>query len=113
VATGRRRRRLNMGVALSREMDGDRHSGREECGIRSIVRHLRRFCFRSHKVLDDVQHPGEFFVLVRENLVIKIGMYPFDNFGIVYIGTLDDARTEPGHRLVKARYRQSATDRRR
>jgi len=41
--------------------------------------------------LDDVQRPGEFFVLVRENLVIKIGMYPFNNFGIVYIGTLDDA----------------------
>ncbi len=47
--------------------------------------------FRGHKVLEDVQRPGEFFVLVRENLVLKIGMYPHDNFGIVYIGTLDDA----------------------
>ncbi|HEX4705757.1 MAG TPA: DUF6235 family protein [Pseudonocardiaceae bacterium] len=47
--------------------------------------------FRTHKVLDDVQRPGEFFVLVRENLVIKIGMYPFNNFGIAYIGSLDDA----------------------
>jgi hypothetical protein len=42
--------------------------------------------FRSHTVLDDVQRAGEFFVLARENLVVKVSIQPFDTFGVLYIG---------------------------
>jgi hypothetical protein len=46
---------------------------------------------QTHKVLDDVQRMGEFFVLLRDNLVMKIGIHPFDTFSIVYIESLDHA----------------------
>jgi hypothetical protein len=42
--------------------------------------------FRSHTVLDDVQRAGEFFVLARENVVVKVSIQPFDTFGVLYIG---------------------------
>ncbi len=44
----------------------------------------------------DVHHPGEFFVLVRDDLVIKVVFHDLDAFGIGYIGTL---RNAPGHDL--------------
>jgi hypothetical protein len=46
---------------------------------------------QTHKVLDDVQRTGEFFVLLRDNLVMKIGTHPFNTFSIVYIDSLDKA----------------------
>lgn len=47
--------------------------------------------FRTYKVLDDVHQSQEFFVLVRENLVVKICYHEHDAFGIIYIGPIDEA----------------------
>lgn len=42
--------------------------------------------FRTHTIIDDRDRPQEFFVLAREDLVIKIRTPNFDWFDIVYIG---------------------------
>jgi hypothetical protein len=47
--------------------------------------------FRTRTILDDRDRPREFFVVAREDLVIKIRMGDFDSFGIVYIGPLSGA----------------------
>jgi hypothetical protein len=49
--------------------------------------------FRSHTVLDDVQRAGEFFVLARQDLVVKVSIHPFNTFGVLYIGPYDDSMT--------------------
>jgi uncharacterized protein DUF6235 len=43
--------------------------------------------FRTYKIVDDLQRPSEFFVLVRDDLVLKIRVNSFDSFGITYIGS--------------------------
>lgn len=43
--------------------------------------------FRMYDILDDVNRAREFFVLVRENLVIKVCFHQSNAFGIVYIGS--------------------------
>ena len=91
MATGRRRRRLNMGVACLEKWTESASQAEKNAIYEVLFAVSDGSVSRTHKVLDDVQRPGEFFVLVRENLVIKVGMYPFNNFGIMYIGTLDDA----------------------
>jgi hypothetical protein len=42
--------------------------------------------FRTHAIIDDRDRPQEFFVVARDDLVVKICMPNFDSFGIVYIG---------------------------
>ncbi len=44
-----------------------------------------------YKVLDDVRRNGECFVLVRNDLVVKIGIHPFNTFSVIYIGSAADA----------------------
>ena len=47
--------------------------------------------FRNYGVLQDTLNPREFFILVREDLVLKIAYPDYDTFAIVYIGSLEDA----------------------
>ena len=48
--------------------------------------------FRAYTTWDDDATPvREFFVLVREDLVVKISFRRTDSFGIVYIGSLTGA----------------------
>lgn len=47
--------------------------------------------FRTYRVVDDFQRPSELFVIVKDNLVMKIRINCFDSFGVVHIGPL--ART--------------------
>ena len=91
MATGRRRRRLNIGVACLEKWTETASQAEKNAIYEVLFAVSDGSVFRTYKVLDDVQRPGEFFVLVRDNLVIKIGMYPFNNFGITYIGSLEDA----------------------
>ena len=90
MATGRRRR-LNVGVAALEKWTETASQAERNAIYETLFAVSDGSVFQTHKVLDDVQRPDEFFVVVRENLVLKIGMYPFSNFGIIYIGTLDEA----------------------
>jgi Family of unknown function (DUF6235) len=48
--------------------------------------------FERYAVLQDSQNPHEHFVMVREDLVVKIGFQPGgDGFGIQFIGPLEEA----------------------
>lgn len=42
--------------------------------------------FRTYRIVDDYQRPNELFVVVRDDLVMKIRVNCFDSFGIVHIG---------------------------
>ena len=42
--------------------------------------------FRSYRVVDDYQRPSELYVIVRDDLVVKIRVNCFDSFWIVHIG---------------------------
>lgn len=47
--------------------------------------------FRTYEILDDTERSREFFVVVREDIVIKVRMAGFDTFGILYIGSPAEA----------------------
>ncbi|MGB3442430.1 MAG: DUF6235 family protein [Actinophytocola sp.] len=42
--------------------------------------------FRTYRVIDDYQRPNELFVVVKDDLVMKIRVNCFDSFGVVHIG---------------------------
>lgn len=45
-----------------------------------------RSLLRTHRVVDDEVELSELFVLLQNDLVIKIRIHSFDSFGLVYIG---------------------------
>jgi hypothetical protein len=52
--------------------------------------------FNTHGVLQDTENPHAKFILVRQDLVLKVS-YAQDSFGILYIGPLEGA---PGLNLA-------------
>lgn len=55
--------------------------------------------FRRYVTVDDVHRGRDFFVLVRDNLVIKVSAANFEAFGLLYIGPPE---TAPGFGQVVA-----------
>lgn len=47
--------------------------------------------FRAYRTLEDYQRLQEFFIILNDNLVVKICVHHFEAFGVVYIGPLDGA----------------------
>ena len=47
--------------------------------------------FSDFDVIDDIAKPGEFFVLTKADLLVKIRIHDPGSFGIVYIGPDDSA----------------------
>lgn len=47
--------------------------------------------FRTYRIVDDFQRPNEVFIIVRDDLVLKVRVHCFDSFGVVYIGPVADA----------------------
>lgn len=90
MATGYRRR-LSVGVACLETWTENASQADKNAVYGALFAVSDGSVFHSHKVFDDVNRPGEFFVMARENLVVKIGMFPFNNFGISYIGPVDGA----------------------
>lgn len=60
--------------------------------------------FTRYEVLDDANRGREFFVVVREDLVVKASVTRHDAFGLLYIGPPEAA---PGWELAVARREKS------
>jgi hypothetical protein len=60
--------------------------------------------FRGYETIDDAERGREFFVVVRENLVIKASVTRFDAFGLLYVGPPHAA---PGWPQALARHERS------
>ena len=50
-----------------------------------------RTLFRTHQVIDDPEQPAEFFVAVKDDLVLKLRVNGFDSFGVLYVGAWETA----------------------
>lgn len=52
--------------------------------------------FRTYRIVDDFQRPNELFVIVKDDLMVKIRVNCFDSFGIVHIGQPGSSPAEHG-----------------
>ncbi|WP_436497736.1 DUF6235 family protein [Actinokineospora sp. HUAS TT18] len=95
----RERMRLKLNLGLSRLEKWAANAGQAEKNAlyRALFAVADGTVFRSYKVLDDVSRSGEFFVVVRENLIVKICFREPDVFGVLYIG----APEEPAEQEVE------------
>ena len=94
MAEERKRRKLNVGVKRLEKWAASAGQIEKNSVYEVLFAVSDGSVFRSHTVLDDVQRAGEFFVLAREDLVVKVSIQPFNTFGVLYIGPYDPAETE-------------------
>ncbi|HJP77505.1 MAG TPA: DUF6235 family protein [Pseudonocardiaceae bacterium] len=91
----RKKRRLNLGVGRLEDWAATASQIDKNAVYDVLFAVSDGTVFRSHVVLDDVQRAGEFFVLARENLVVKVSIQPFDTFGVLYIGPNESIDVRP------------------
>jgi uncharacterized protein DUF6235 len=91
VGASRARFRMETGIeVLEKWAEGTRQS-RKNVVYRALFAVADGSVFRTYRIVDDFQHANEFFVILREDLVLKVRVHDFDSFGIVYIGPGVDA----------------------
>ena len=87
----RARFRMDSGIeVLDNWAEGARQS-RKNTVYRALFAVTDGSVFRTYRIVDDFQRPNEFFVILKEDLVLKVRVHHFDSFGIVYIGHSADA----------------------
>lgn len=83
--------RLDTGVEALATWSDTAHQAQRNVLYKALFAVTDGTVFRRYPVLQDTATPCQFFVMVRETLVLKISFLDRDRFGIVYIGPLDDA----------------------
>jgi len=91
MTKGRRRFRLNLGMTRLEDWAAAAGQIDKNAVYKALFAVSDGTVFQTHKVLDDVHHTREFFIMVKPHLVIKICFHETDSFGILYIGPIDDA----------------------
>jgi len=87
----RPRFRLDTGIDVLETWTESATQSEKNAVYKALFAMTDRSLFRNYRVVDDFLRLSEFFILVRDDLVIKICVHCFDSFGIVYIGPREGA----------------------
>lgn len=86
-----KRYKLTSGTEFLDEWSGQAGQARRNVVYGALFAVIDGSVFRSYGVLRDTQNPWEHFVLLREDLVLKVAFTAEDSFAIRYIGELEHA----------------------
>ncbi|MGW4272002.1 DUF6235 family protein [Streptomyces seoulensis] len=93
VGSGSRRPalRLDLGWDLLERWSGTASQIERNAAHKALFAIVDRTVFRTHETFEDASRPGEFFVRLREDLVLKIRTLDGDAFEIAYVGPVGEA----------------------
>lgn len=94
---GRPHSRMDTGVEVLEEWANSATQREKDAVYSALCAMTDHTLFRTHRVIDDPNRLSEFFVLLPDDLVVKIRVHCFDSYGIVYIGPRTDAPGVSGH----------------
>ncbi|MFL6143015.1 MAG: DUF6235 family protein [Labedaea sp.] len=86
-----RRFRLDTGVRQLEDWADRARQGQKNQLYKALFAVTDGSVFRDYAVLEDVENPNAHFILVREDLVLKVVYTEPGSFGILYIGPLESA----------------------
>jgi hypothetical protein len=78
--------RLDTGVEVLDEWARSATQTRKNAIYRALFAMVDGALFRTYRVIDDFQRPNELFVIVRDDLMMKIRINSLESFDIVHIG---------------------------
>ena len=86
-----RRFKLGTGLEQLEEWAGQARQSQKNVLYKALFAVIDGSVFNHYDVLRDALNSWEFFVLIREEIVLKICYTDATSFGILYIGPLKDA----------------------
>lgn len=78
--------RMDTGIDVLETWTKDAPQREKNTVYAALFAMTERSLLRTHRVIDDAAELSEFFVLLPDDLVIKMRVHSFDSFGLVYIG---------------------------
>ncbi|HWM07016.1 MAG TPA: DUF6235 family protein [Actinophytocola sp.] len=99
-ALPRSRFRLDTGLDVLQRWADTAGQSKKNAIYKALFAMLDGSLFRTYRIVDDFQRPSELYVIVKDDLVLKIRINCFDSFGIVHIGdcgNIADLRTGRWH----------------
>ena len=85
-----------MGIDILEAWAGTAPLSMKNAVYKALFAVVDRSAFRSYRIIDDCRQPEEVFVIVRDDLMLKLRINGVDSFGLLYIGpcggTADESR---------------------
>jgi hypothetical protein len=88
---GTARFRMETGLDVLESWAETASQSRKNAVYKALFAMLDGSLFRSYRIVDDFQRPNELYVIVKDDLAMKIRVHCFDSFGIVGIGPIGSA----------------------
>lgn len=85
---GTARFRMETGHDVLESWAENASQSRKNAVYKALFAMLDGSLFRTYRIVDDFQRPNELFVIVKDDLAMKIRIHCFDSFGIVGIGPI-------------------------
>lgn len=82
----RARFRMDTGIEVLGNWAEDARQSRKNAVYRALFAVADGTVFRTYRIVDDFKQANEFFIVLRDDLVVKVRVHDFDSFGVVYIG---------------------------
>lgn len=92
------RLRLELGLDILETWADTAPLSRKNAVYKALLAVVDRSAFRTYRIIDDYQRPDEVFVIVRDDLMLKLRINGADSFGLLYIGPCGGAAGEPHRR---------------
>ncbi len=78
--------RMETGLDVLDEWSRTANQSRKNAVYKALFAMQDGSLFRRYRIVDDFQRPNELYVIIKNDLVLKIRVNSFDSFGIVQIG---------------------------
>lgn len=78
--------RMETGLEVLEEWSNHASQAKKNAVYEALFAMLDGTLFRTYRIVDDFQRPSELYVIVKDDLTIKIRVNCFDSFGIVFVG---------------------------
>jgi Family of unknown function (DUF6235) len=89
--SGTTRFRLETGIEVLEDWAETASQSKKNAVYRALFAMIDGSLFRTYRVVDDFQRSNELYVIVKDDLVMKIRVNCFDSFGVVGIGPCGSA----------------------
>ncbi|GAB2755245.1 DUF6235 family protein [Amycolatopsis magusensis] len=83
--------RLRSGMRVIEHWADEAYQAEKNALYTALFTVLDGSVFRTYEIIDDEERAEEFYVRVRPKLLMKIRLHHFDSFGVVFIGSPEDA----------------------
>jgi hypothetical protein len=87
---------METGLDVLEEWSEHATQSRKNAVYQALFAMLDGTLFQRYRTIDDFQRPSDLYVIVKNDLMIKIRVHCFDSFGIVYVGPTTEVVNQRG-----------------